>query len=273
MSIVKTDSQHYTDIASAIREKNGETTLYKPSEMAAAILAIKAGADMPAFSYTGAYTILNDGDGNWRIRFLTSGTLTLNDPATIDAFLVGGGASGSISGGSSYMGGGGGSGFTTTQKGIYLEAGIDYSIVIGAGGTSPTSSSLIGNSGGTTSAFNLSAAGGTAGNGTYYTYGGSGGSGGGSGGSSSQKGDGGTDGGNGAGTYPGTGQGTTTREFGETGGALYAAGGKGGVATGSLFDADANSGDGGDGSETKNQASGAGGSGIVVIRNAREVTT
>lgn len=38
-----TDSQHYTNIAAAIRSKNGEESTYKPSEMAAAILALVAG--------------------------------------------------------------------------------------------------------------------------------------------------------------------------------------------------------------------------------------
>lgn len=37
MAIVTTDNQYYSAIADAIRGKNGETTLYKPSEMAAAI--------------------------------------------------------------------------------------------------------------------------------------------------------------------------------------------------------------------------------------------
>lgn len=226
------------------------------------------GRIIPTFSYTGDYTILDDGDAGWRVKFLTSGVLTFDADTTIDVFCVGGGASGSISGGSSYMGGGGGSGYTITQKGVFVEAGVEYSIVIGAGGASPTSS-LVGNSGGATSAFHVTANGGTAGNRTYYAYGGAGGSGGGSGGSSSQRGDGGTDGGNGAGTYPGTGQGTTTREFGEDTGTLYATGGNGGVETASLFDADANTGDGGDGSKDKDVASGAGGSGVVVIRNAR----
>lgn len=43
MAYVKTDSQHYSDIGAAIREKNGLTTRYKPSQMAAAILAIPTG--------------------------------------------------------------------------------------------------------------------------------------------------------------------------------------------------------------------------------------
>lgn len=37
MAMVATDSQNYTDIAAAIRDRNGEETLYKPGEMAAAI--------------------------------------------------------------------------------------------------------------------------------------------------------------------------------------------------------------------------------------------
>ena len=52
MAKVLTDSQHYTDIANAIREKNGETTQYKPSEMATAIQAIESGgADFSEVEY------------------------------------------------------------------------------------------------------------------------------------------------------------------------------------------------------------------------------
>jgi len=40
MAYVKTDAQHYSDIGAAIREKNGLTTKYKPSQMRAAVLAI-----------------------------------------------------------------------------------------------------------------------------------------------------------------------------------------------------------------------------------------
>lgn len=43
MAIVITDEKHYADIASAIRTQNGEEATYKPSEMAAAILALVAG--------------------------------------------------------------------------------------------------------------------------------------------------------------------------------------------------------------------------------------
>ena len=43
MAIVATDNTHYGNIAAAIREKNGLTAAYKPSEMAEAIRAIQAG--------------------------------------------------------------------------------------------------------------------------------------------------------------------------------------------------------------------------------------
>lgn len=43
MAIVTTDNQYYSAIANAIRGKNGEATLYKPSEMAAAISALPTG--------------------------------------------------------------------------------------------------------------------------------------------------------------------------------------------------------------------------------------
>lgn len=52
MSKIVTDSQHYTDIASAIREKNGTETTYKPSEMASAIQGIQSGgADFSEVEY------------------------------------------------------------------------------------------------------------------------------------------------------------------------------------------------------------------------------
>ena len=42
MAQIITDNQHYANIADAIREKNGETTLYKPSEMANAIMNLSS---------------------------------------------------------------------------------------------------------------------------------------------------------------------------------------------------------------------------------------
>ena len=43
MSIVTIDDSCFTNIANAIRGKNGETTAYKPNEMAAAISALSGG--------------------------------------------------------------------------------------------------------------------------------------------------------------------------------------------------------------------------------------
>lgn len=42
MALIRTDDKHYKAIANAIREKNGETTKYKPEEIADAILAMVA---------------------------------------------------------------------------------------------------------------------------------------------------------------------------------------------------------------------------------------
>ena len=44
MAKVLTDPQHYTNIANAIRGKNGSSDTYTPAEMADAILAIKSGS-------------------------------------------------------------------------------------------------------------------------------------------------------------------------------------------------------------------------------------
>ena len=43
MSLVTIDDSYFTDIANAIRGKNGSTDTYKPNEMAAAISAISSG--------------------------------------------------------------------------------------------------------------------------------------------------------------------------------------------------------------------------------------
>lgn len=191
------------------------------------------------FNWTGGdgtYQVL-DGGGNWRIKLLSSGTFTPLKDMVVDVFLVGGGG-----GKGSTRCGGGGAGYTTTVRSIALAANTTYQITIGAAGNNgyegagSTSSFTNGTDGGTTSAFNTVAAGGkgsTTGKGTAGT-GGSGGGGSGGGGYNSSgvharrsAADGGTDGANGttATTAGGTGQGTTTREFGETDGDLYASGG------------------------------------------------
>lgn len=232
----------------------------------------RAAQRIPKFSYTGSYQVIDDGHGNWRIKLLTSGTLTFtslgNARKGIDVFLVGGGA-----GGVSYVGtmvatASGGAGYTKTQKNVSVTKGTAYTITVGAGsaakGSSGSSGSTTGNAGGATSAFGYTANGGGKAECGYryypetynynWAHGGNGGSGGGTG-----SGAGGTNGENGTFQgaeqgYAGSGQGTTTREFGEPDGTMYAQGG------GSSTPVVANSGNGG-------KPGNDGSSGIVVVRN------
>lgn len=225
---------------------------------------------IPGFTYSGSYKIVDDSgntitttQGNWKIRFLTSGTLkftSLNGAAGgIDVFLVGGGGGG---GGAVDYSGGGGGGYTKTSKAVSVSTGKSYSIVVGAGGGVQAN-------GGNSSAFGFTAAGGKCGG---ASAGGAGGSGGGKGACN-----GGSNGGNGS-DGSGVGQGTTTREFGLSSGTLYAGGGGGGTVSGTTgtggsgggakggASASANTGGGGGGGWSN---SGSGGSGIVIIRNKR----
>ncbi len=230
----------------------------------------KGGGGVPIygtdFTYSGDYTLLDDSDGNWRLKFLTSGTFIPLTAMCIDVFLVGGGGGGlkyySKSGSFSYLGGGGG--YTKTAKSIVLTINTEYQIIIGDGGTGANINrnepvTTYATSGGSSSAFNITVDGGQNASNSAISYG-NGGSGGGS--------TAGTDGSDGvvpSGSYAsaGKGQGTTTREFGESTGALYSTGGSGGQNK----DRDPNTGDGG-GSGSFGGFSG--GSGIVIIRNHRE---
>lgn len=239
----------------------------------------------PEFTYTGDYEIVDDSDnpisdfaswkGNWKVRFLTSGTFTVTKlngwNGQLDVFLVGGGGSRAASNNSDWDGyAGGGSGYTETSKNIQVMVGTAYSITVGAKDSSGASS------GGTSTAFGSTANGGQSG--LPSGIGGKGGSGGGgaphvnhngvesNGWDGAGAGNGGTDGNNGTSGYYqyGVGQGTTTREFGEASAKRYSAGGPGvGIGTdapiGAMGTVDvplANSGS-------------AGYSGIVVIRNTR----
>lgn len=202
-----------------------------PATGGGAISAPIIGDDFNWTGGDGTYQVIDDGGGNWRIKFLSSGTFTPLKDMVIDAFLVGGG------GGKGYIRcGAGGSGYTTTVRSVVLAANTAYPIVVGAAGKNGLSSGSDGTNGGTTSAFSSVAEGGkgsTTGKGTQGTgLSGDGGSGGGgynSAGSHAVRSTaaGGTDGSDGttATTAGGTGQGTTTREFGETDGDLYASGG------------------------------------------------
>ena len=236
---------------------------------------------MPVYTYTGNHQMLDDGNGHWRIKFLSSGVLEwLSEDAQIDVFLVGGGGSGSA--------GGGGGGYTQTHKKQVLKKNQRVQIYVGAGGED--------GSGGTSYYGNLYAQGGTS---THSNgIGGDGGSGGGGGerGSdpynpSGTAGRGGSDGGNGEDlssySYGGRGQGRTTREFGEPEGALYSGGGGGrdlyggapggegtpviaahGASAGNLRGGGPGGGYGGGGGGSSSGKS-KGAQGIVIIRDAR----
>lgn len=222
---------------------------------------------MPEFTFGGTHQLIDDGKSgstqNWRIKFLTSGEFVPKRKIVIDATLVGGG------GGTRPYSGGAGGGYVVVQRAITLEAGVPYQITIGAGGVAINEQvqGQAGGRGGTTSAFNLSADGGFGGvcNGNDVKgHGGNGGSGGGSYPGAA----GGTDGANGEARWGngGVGQGGTTREFGEGAGTMYSSGGNGGSETGSNGNGAANTGNGAGGGYYSGYT---GGSGIVVIRNAR----
>lgn len=190
------------------------------------------------FEYTGQYNErLEDGV----VELYTSGVFTVTKDALVDLFLVGGGGAGgrgnSAAGSNAWPGGGGGGGYTKTVNSFSLHAGTEYTVVIGSGGSSH------GADGGSTSFGANSVLGGKGGyestdpNNPHSGAGGAGGSGGGGAvNGSSVIGSGGSDGSDGSTGYPvaavygmgGKGQGTTTREFGEAAGKLYAGGGGGG---------------------------------------------
>lgn len=276
---------------------NGTDTATKTVEIKADYQAAISFNTIPDFTYTGDFEIVSDDDqpitvsqGNWKIRFLTSGTLTftsLNGAENgIDVFLVGGG-----SGGGRAAGGGG---YTKTLKAVKVSVGTAYLIEVGAGGIAGVGNSKAGSAGGTSNAFGASANGGEANTSATSFRGSNGGSGAGAGSTNGNGGKGGSDGSDGFhrnGTHQdsGTGQGTTTREFGESGGKLYAGGGggctttssnggaggdggggDGGNTSGGATSGETNTGSGGGGA-ANNKAGGSGGSGIVIIRNAREV--
>lgn len=204
-----------------------------------------------AFTYSGSYATEGNLEGNFVIRFKTSGTLKItnvgNTGGKLDVFCVGGGSAGNgpktTNSSSNNSSGGGGGGYTKTTKSVSISA-TSYSIVIGAGGTYVKPVKKDGNqyidpsvAGNASSGLGVSASGGTNTN-SKWNYvndpchcGFDGGSGGAAGSSSStsKSGSDGGDGKDGTTFRGGAGQGTTTREFGESSGTLYSgAGGSGG---------------------------------------------
>lgn len=242
----------------------------------------------PKYTYTGEHLLVKDENYHWRIKFLTSGTLTwLWEDTEIDIFCVGAGAKGGNWGG--------GGGRTATYKKQKITRGQEIVVVIGATALTAGASSF----------------------GSFSAKGGGPGAEGGSGGGAPwniflgdvderpvKGGDGGSDGKDGGSGYRtdegtlagGKGQGTTTREFGEPDGDLYSGGGGGEASAQSGY---TQGGLGGEGTPklAKNGANytnpprsggkagggyggggggaaatgGAGAQGIVIIRNTREV--
>lgn len=200
-------------------------------------------ATLDQFQYSGSWEWKDD--AQTVLALTSSGNLSFPGSITLQVFLVGGGGGGSGSN-TSYGGGGGGGGYTQTSQ-VSLSGGEEYPVVIGAGGPGGGQRAN-GQVGGATQAFGLTASGGVGGE-YYYssTQGGGGnvGSGGGANGAANtyrdskdefRGGVGGSDGSNGGmnnpnggyTVYGGSGQGTTTRAFGESDGELYAGGGGGG---------------------------------------------
>lgn len=254
--------------------------------------------DAPAFElpeFTGNHAIFGDKTAG-RIELYESGTLTLS-PGTYDFFLVGGGGSGTRRTDTSVSGqtGGGGGGYTFTQNAVEILTKTDFTVSVGAGGycAAGSASTIVS----ADASINYTAAGGgfiSSDSVSSWTKGANGGSGGGGGGNS-YGGSGGSDGGNGVrggnpgdSGYGGTGQGTTTRMFGEEGGTLFGGAGGGGGRTaggaggaggggsggyrasshdsGSPGTANTGGGGGGGGQFRTTNIPGQGGSGIIIIR-------
>lgn len=97
---------------------------------------------LPNYDFTGtAPTFLKDNNGNWELVFLTGCTITFNRLDTdVDVFLVGGGnnagASSNWPGGA--QGGAGGKGGGIVNDTITLETGVAYPVVIGGAGQATT---------------------------------------------------------------------------------------------------------------------------------------
>ena len=239
------------------------------------------------FTYTGDYRIRFE-DGV--VELLSSGEFKSLDDSNIDIFCVGGGGGGGNRSSTSGSSGGGG-GYTATRLNNKITVNTRIDVTIGNGGANGST----GSNGETTSFGNILSANGGKGGRTNSTTA-DGGSAGGDGGTYT----GGKGGSDGASTSAGSGQGTTTREFGESSGKLYAGGGGGGCNSTNIADYDvnggagsggkggggnggnykypagagmANTGGGGGGGQGTNSASypsgGKGGSGIVCIRKAK----
>lgn len=132
---------------------------------------------VPVYTYTGEHALVTDEDGNWDLRLMSSGTLTLANRITAVIQAQGGGGAGGA--GYNYGSGSDGADGSIESMEVTLEPG-DYVISIGAAGKKR--SDAAGGAGGDTSFGDLlTAAGGAGGaykgganvehSGLYDTYG------------------------------------------------------------------------------------------------------
>jgi len=175
-------------------------------------------------------TLIVDGDYKVHI-FTSSGTLTVNEDVIAECLIVGGGGSG----GAGVGGGGGGGGVYATS--VVLAEG-EITITVGGGGTAPASNTY-GNKGSNSSIGSDLVAYGGGGGGYYQAY---------------------------SGTYLNGGSGGGVGHYGGTGGTgVECQGCAGGSETWGCANAAGGGGGGGE-SVDLSYPSGAGGSGIVIIR-------
>ena len=99
------------------------------------------------FSYSGNCKILQDSNG-WRIKFTSSGTLRFYVNARIDAFVVGGGTAGGN--GNRVADNPGKGGATIKSSGISLVKGTDYNVVVGGASSNSSFIDVVAQAGGTT---------------------------------------------------------------------------------------------------------------------------
>ena len=243
------------------------------------------GGDGSPIMYSGLWQWDTDANGTTIVRLLSSGNLIFTKSFALDVFICGGGGSGAAMSANPDRASGAGGGYTRTER-VTCQEGVVYPIVVGAGGASANASGY-GSQGGNSSAFGYTANGGAGGRygGSTVSIGGNGGSAGQGVGSSTPSGyKGGTDGGSATGQNSGTGQGSTTRMFGEGNQQLFGGGGgavryNDGYQIGGAGDETATAGNstadalpnrgGGTGAIMGSSAirSGKGGSGVVILRS------
>lgn len=90
MGLIITDSQNYTDIADAIRSKNGTSTHYYPEQMASAIMSISGGGGItPTGTYNiasnGVYDVYSYASASVSVP-LPTGTITLSSNDTFNVY-------------------------------------------------------------------------------------------------------------------------------------------------------------------------------------------